>query len=47
MPDPYRTVTRRLRVLAEDSRQQQISAACAAHVGSGSTSRSPNLAKTP
>jgi hypothetical protein len=30
-PAPYRTVTRRLRVFAEDSWRQQISAACAAH----------------
>jgi len=27
-PVPYRTVTRRLRVFAQDSRRQQISAAC-------------------
>jgi hypothetical protein len=34
-PVPYRTVTRRLRVFAQDSSRQQISAACAAHAGVG------------
>jgi hypothetical protein len=37
-PAPYRTVTRRLRVFAEDSWRQQISAACAAHAGLGPAS---------
>jgi hypothetical protein len=37
-PVPYRTVTRRLRVFAEDSWRQQISAACAAHAGLGPAS---------
>jgi hypothetical protein len=34
-PVPYRTVTWRLRVFAEDSWRQQISAACAAHARLG------------
>ena len=38
MPAPYRTVTRRLRVFAQDSWRQQISAACAAHAGLGPAS---------
>jgi Transposase DDE domain len=37
-PAPYRTVTRRLRVFADDSWRQQISAACAAHAGLGPAS---------
>jgi hypothetical protein len=37
-PAPYRTVTRRLRVFAEDSWRQQISAACAAHASLGPAS---------
>jgi hypothetical protein len=37
-PAPYRTVTRRLRVFAEDSWRQQISAACAVHAGLGPAS---------
>jgi len=37
-PVPYRTVTRRLRVLAKDSWRQQISAACAAHARLGRAS---------
>jgi Transposase DDE domain len=37
-PAPYRTVTRRLRVFAEDSFRRQISAACAAHAGLGPAS---------
>jgi hypothetical protein len=37
-PVPYRTVTRRLRVFAQDSWRQQISAACAAHAGLGPAS---------
>jgi hypothetical protein len=37
-PAPYRTVTRRLRVFAEGSWRQQISAACAAHAGLGPAS---------
>lgn len=38
MPAPYRTVTRRLRVFAEDSWRQRLSAACAAHAGLGPAS---------
>jgi hypothetical protein len=37
-PVPYRTVTRRLRVLAKGSWRQQISAACAAHARLGRAS---------
>ena len=37
-PVPYRTVTRRLRVFAQDSWRQQVSAACAAHAGLGPAS---------
>jgi Transposase DDE domain len=37
-PVPYRTVTRRLSVFAQDSWRQQISAACAAHVRLGPAS---------
>jgi Transposase DDE domain len=37
-PVPYRTVTRRLRLLAKDSWRQQISAACAAHARLGRAS---------
>jgi hypothetical protein len=37
-PAPYRTVTRRLRVFAEDPWRQQISAACAAHASLGPAS---------
>jgi hypothetical protein len=37
-PAPYRTVTRRLRVIAKDSLRQRLSAACAAHAGLGSAS---------
>jgi hypothetical protein len=37
-PAPYRTVTRRLRMFAEDSWRHQISAACAAHAGLGPAS---------
>jgi hypothetical protein len=37
-PVPYRTVTRRLRVFAQDSWRQQVSAACAAHARLGPAS---------
>jgi hypothetical protein len=37
-PAPYRTVTRRLRVFAQDSWRQQVSAACAAHARLGPAS---------